>query len=109
MLVELLKPGGAELARRWLAALLIVDEADRPTMVAAVEAQIVEEYGIARDYDAPTPAGRRNAETSAEEIVVVHPPVQREGYVERVETTYAMPARGASKPKADRALKRKAH
>ena len=44
MLIELLKPAGPELARRWLAALLLVPESEREAVVDAVERQIVGEY-----------------------------------------------------------------
>lgn len=80
MLVELMRPGGVELARRWLAALLVVDEGEREGVVAAVERQIVETYGIPRDY--------ARGSGGSEEFLLVHPPVQREGYVEQVETTF---------------------
>jgi hypothetical protein len=45
MLIELMRPVGPELARRWLAALTLVPEHDRPGVVEAVERQIVREYG----------------------------------------------------------------
>lgn len=45
MLTELLRPLGPELGRRWLAALLLVPEAERGALVAAIEEQIVREYG----------------------------------------------------------------
>ncbi|MEM1331090.1 MAG: hypothetical protein AAGG07_11060 [Planctomycetota bacterium] len=45
LLVDLLKPTGAELGRRWLAALLSVPEGERAALVEAVEARILEEYG----------------------------------------------------------------
>ncbi len=44
MLIELLKPSGPELARRWLAALMLVPEDVRGQVVDAVEAQIVADY-----------------------------------------------------------------
>lgn len=75
MLVELLRPLGPELARRWLAALTLVPEAERPGVVRAIEAH------IASIYDRP-----------AGEVRVVEPPVQREGFVEQVEVTYARAA-----------------
>lgn len=45
MLTELLRPCGVELGRRWLAALSLVPEDRREEIVAAVEAQIVQEFG----------------------------------------------------------------
>jgi len=44
LLTELLRHGNQELARRWVAALMLVPEADRAGVVEAVEAQIVAEY-----------------------------------------------------------------
>ncbi len=44
MLVELLRPCGPELARRWLAALMLVPPDQRKGVVEAVEQQIVREY-----------------------------------------------------------------
>ena len=44
MLIEVMRPMGPELARRWVSALMLVPEADRESVVDAVEAQIVAEY-----------------------------------------------------------------
>lgn len=44
MIVELLQPAGPDLARRWLAALLLVDRADRESLVESIERQVVEAY-----------------------------------------------------------------
>ncbi len=85
MLVDLLRPAGADLARRWLAALLLVDEADRPALVAEVERR------VARHYPRRTPDHN---------VEVVHPPVQRDGYVEQTHVTYAAdPRRPAADPR----------
>lgn len=46
MLTELLRPAGAELARRWLAALLIAPEAEREALVDAVEARMASLYAV---------------------------------------------------------------
>lgn len=45
MLIELLRPTGPELARRWVAALLLVPEDERADVVDSVEKRIVETYG----------------------------------------------------------------
>jgi len=45
MLIELLKPAGPDLARRWLAPLMLVPHAEREAVVAEVERSIVSEYG----------------------------------------------------------------
>lgn len=91
MIVELLRPAGPELARRWLAALLLVPEAERAAVVDAVEARLASTYGF-------TPAPRAEGETRR--VVVKYPPVQREGYVEEEERTYEVPARRAGRSRA---------
>lgn len=99
MLVELLQPLGPELARRWVAALMMVARDEREAMVAAIERRIVELYGPGAGRR-PTPAGETR------ELRVVQPPVQRDGYVEQVEATYEVvtpKARRASGPKGRRA------
>lgn len=45
LLIELMKPAGPELARRWVAALMLVPEGEREQVVEAVEAQIHGEFG----------------------------------------------------------------
>jgi len=74
LLTELLRPAGPELARRWLAALLLVPEEERAGLVAEIERRIVRTY--AED------------DRDAIEMHVVSPPVQRDGYVEQIHTTY---------------------
>lgn len=74
MLIELMKPAGPDMARRWLACLLCVPEAERAALLAEMEAR------------AAALASRASA---GAELTVLHPPVQREGYVEQVSTTYA--------------------
>ena len=44
MIVELLQPAGPDLARRWLAALMLVDRAERELVVESIERQIVAAY-----------------------------------------------------------------
>lgn len=84
MLVELLRPVGPELARRWLAALLLVPEGDRAAVVRTIEEHLAGLYG----------EGGRGAE-----FTVLHPPEQKAGYVEQVEVTYAA---AKAKPKGGR-------
>jgi len=89
MLVELMRPAGPDLARRWLAALLLVDADDREALVAAIEARaaaLYERKGGGADV--------------AAEFDVVHPPVARAGYVERVTTTYSVEAKPEPAKKA---------
>ena len=78
MLIELMKVGNMDLARRWLATLMLVPAEERESVVEAVEGRIVEVYDRADGRGAP---GDR-------EIVVRYPAVQREGYVEEVVKTY---------------------
>lgn len=80
MLVELLQPLGPELARRWLAALALVDRGEREAMVAMVERQVAEMYGEG--------AAAARGPARGKELQVVHPPVQRDGHVEQIVTTY---------------------
>jgi hypothetical protein len=44
MLVELLQPMGPELARRWVAALLLVDRDERDEFVRTVERHVADLY-----------------------------------------------------------------
>ncbi|MCC6660009.1 MAG: hypothetical protein IT437_03895 [Phycisphaerales bacterium] len=75
MIVQMLRPAGPDLARRWLAALLLVRPQDRGALVAEVERRVTALYD---DPFGPGAAG----------LHVVHPPRQGGGYVERIETTY---------------------
>lgn len=71
MLVELLRPAGAELGRRWLAALLLVPAGEREAVVAAVERRIVEEF--CGEEGAAGASGERaggGGEPAAEVVVV---------------------------------------
>lgn len=76
MLVELLKPAGAELARRWVAALLLAPAEEREAIVEEVESRMVELYE-------PRDGG------SEVMLEVSDEPIQRDGYVERVTRTYS--------------------
>lgn len=69
------------MARRWLAALLLVPAAEREEVVKAVEAKIVKEYDLPLDAEAAP---------GAREVVVRYPAVQREGYVEEVVKRYGV-------------------
>jgi hypothetical protein len=53
MLLELLRPAGAELARRWMAALLMAPRDDREGIVEAIEQQMLREYHGDVDEDGP--------------------------------------------------------
>jgi hypothetical protein len=76
LLVGMLKHAEPELIRRWVAALLMVDEADRQRVVEAVEARIVETY--------------TSVSNQRTEFDLVHPPKDKQGYIEQVVTTYAV-------------------
>jgi|GEM_PF-1666158 len=55
LLTDLLRPGQIELARRWVAALMLVPEDEREAMVEAIEQRIVETYA----EPTPTPEPKR--------------------------------------------------
>lgn len=95
----MMKPAGPELSRRWLACLLLVDREDRETLVIEVEKRVAALYG---DHERV-----QMGEPKARELTVVRPAVQRDGYVERVETTYSAPApQGATRKPAAKPRKR---
>ncbi len=97
MLIELLQPTGPDLARRWLAALLLVPRDERQSVVESVERRIASMF----DPDAPL------ASTDDEEIDIVFPPVQRQGYVEQTHKTYARkPEQGQHEATGDDASRR---
>ncbi|MDX2131303.1 MAG: hypothetical protein SFY69_04550 [Planctomycetota bacterium] len=98
MLVDLLRPGTADLARRWVGALLTVDPADREALVAEVERRVASLYPLAPGADQPDAGSSLSGaadEPPAEPVDVVHPPRQRDGYVEQVRVTYE---RGTASP-----------
>lgn len=100
MLIELLRPAGPELARRWLTTLLMVDRDDREALVEMLERYVIDHYA-----QGERPA-RPPAQTAGPQggLDVVHPPQQREGYVEQVHVTYEVeageaPQAAAARPK----------
>ena len=97
MLIELLQPTGPDLARRWLAALLLVPRDDRLSVVESVEQRIASMF----ESDAPPES------TDDDEIDIVFPPVQRKGYVEQTHKTYARkPEKGQDEATAGDASRR---
>lgn len=64
MLVELLKPTGLELGRRWLSALLLVPPEQREQLVAEVERRITKNFGDRRP-EASTPVVESKPKRSA--------------------------------------------
>lgn len=77
MLVELLRPAGAELGRRWLACLMLAPESEREAIVDSIERRMAQLYLKPED-------GRS--------VSVAHPPEQHEGFVEQKFTTYEIKA-----------------
>lgn len=95
MLVELLRPVGPELARRWLAVLALVDPADREALVAELERRAVDQYApVKREQPPKTKPKARAIKPSSGEMTLIHPPQQKQGYVEIVEVSYT-----SAKPK----------
>jgi len=95
MLIELMRPAGPELARRWLAALLLAPERDRPSIVAEVERRMVALYA---EPLTPTEKESSSVESGDDEAPVVHivsPPVQKQGYVETTERAFSQKPRKA--------------
>lgn len=62
---------------------MIVDEADRESLVAAIEKRVVATYGLERDPSTPQ-------DSLPPDVTLVGAPVQRAGFVERVDTSYAV-------------------
>lgn len=73
---------GAELCRRWVAALLLAPESERRSIVEAVEQRIVETYG-------ETPP-RHPAEDAERLIHLVAPPTQHADHTEVVVRSYSV-------------------
>lgn len=107
-IVELLRPASPDLARRWLAALLIVPAGERIGVVEAVERSIVREYGgaggtvgvgarLEESHGPLAGIDRSDDETEARRVRVAGQPVQREGYVEQVFTEYEVRPDGTEK------------
>lgn len=64
-LVELMRPAGIDLARRWVAALLLVPEHEREGVVLAVEKRIVEEFASDEDSTSAEESALAAAEARA--------------------------------------------
>lgn len=84
MLVELLRPGGPELIRRWVSALLLAPDTEREAIVNEVERSLVELYAEPL-FDAD--ASSQESEPSM--VHIVSPAEQRDEYVEQVERSYS--------------------
>ena len=55
MIVELMRPAGPDLVRRWIAALLSAPEEDREAIVESIEARMAEVYAAAPAEPASEP------------------------------------------------------
>lgn len=89
-LVELLRAsqgGGIDLARRWVAALMLVPEREREAVVSAIESRIVQQYAAA-------PRSERSDEPGPPVVHLRSQAVQRDGFVEETVRSY-QPASGA--------------
>ncbi len=87
LLVELLRPSGAELTRRWVTALLTAPEADREEIVASVERRMAEVY----------PAGARGPA-----LRVRGAATRRDGHTEETVREYERAPEAPARPKARR-------
>ncbi|MDX2017818.1 MAG: hypothetical protein SFY95_09320 [Planctomycetota bacterium] len=103
LLVELMQPAGPELARRWLAALMLVPRDERERVIASIEARLVQVYGPAAAQPVEAPEGPAFASA----LTLVDEPLQRDGYIEqrRVEFIEA-PSDHQAAPARPRARKR---
>lgn len=95
MLVEILRPAGAELARRWIACLLLAPESERAAIVESVERRMSELY--LRTDRVDTDRVDHDVERT---VNVAHPPEQRDGFIEQKISTYSVKDDSA-KHKAD--------
>lgn len=97
----MLRPGTPDLARRWLAALLIVPEEEREAVVSAIERRIVAQYplpavpaagalgeGVVAPAVVTKSIGAPRLPGTPRQVNIKHPPVQKQGYVEEVIRTY---------------------
>lgn len=93
LLIELLRPAGPELARRWLACLLLVPSHEREELVAEVEKLVASRSHELRT-GAPDPAAQ--PADKSQTLHAVSAVRQRDGYAETVETTYEVVAAASS-------------
>lgn len=106
-LVELLRsfdPQGADLMRRWAAALLVVPAPDREEIVRAVESRVAAAYPLAPLGTGPTPTASDGLDRA---VFLRSAPVQADGYVEETERAFAAPPKGRASPERPGAATRK--
>jgi len=85
MLTELMREGGVELSRRWVAALMLAPESEREAIVESVTQRLVELYP-------PESRGEDAAEDGQRMLHVAGEVVQRDSFVEQVIRSYAVRA-----------------
>ncbi|MFN0134185.1 MAG: hypothetical protein ACKVW3_16850 [Phycisphaerales bacterium] len=115
MLVELLRAGGTDLGRRWLAVLLMAPPEEREGIVAEAERRAIAAYAADEQVVSASeaaallePATEPAPGAEPLRFLVRHEPQQREGYVEHVEVEYkvrpqAKPVRLGKSVRADKA------
>lgn len=103
MLAELLKPAGPELARRWLAALVLAPVEERPAIVESVERRMAEMYAPEHAANARPKGAEREPEERPRQVRVVLPPRDRGGHTEQIIRTYEVKHTG--EPKASKKRK----
>ena len=87
--------GGAELLRRWCAALLSVPADEREAVVAAVEGQ------LAREYQLPPLIGAVSGSETLPTFDIASPPVEKEGFSETTVRTYAAAPKSKNRKKGE--------
>lgn len=102
-IIDLLRQGSPELARRWLAALLIVPDNERESVVSAIEQRVSELYPLHAPENSTIDADEARAGISGQrdprQVRVVSPPAQRAGFVEQIIRTYdVIEPKGESAP-----------
>ena len=81
MLVKLMREGGVERTRRWVAALLLAPEPERDAIVDAVARRLAAIY-------ADVPSDADPSDGSGHVLRVAGDPVQRDGFIEQVIRSY---------------------
>lgn len=115
MLIEMLRPGGPELMRRWVAALLLAPRLEREEIVNEVEGRLVELYAAPLIEPESEPQGDEKTaagdqKTPPEDSPTVHivtKVTQRDGYVERVERAYSPVKKTKAKKKSSKDARKK--
>ncbi len=96
LIVELMREGGMELTRRWVAALVLVAPEDRESLVTAIEER------VAAAYDLPGSNGIFQVETPTPEVAEVRKPSTRDAATTESAALETKPPRKAAKKKASK-------